>query len=104
MKITFSSITPDYDGAHYQLANVTGVVTVSLTAEEAGKFVENDDFIDTVIEYVNANMEDARFRVSSWSWGKYFAFDSWEIMLEPEEFEEIGCDQCGRVTPCPCHY
>lgn len=103
MLIKFNSVMPDYDGYHFDLANVTGVVTVSLTAEEAGKFTENDDFIDTVIEYVNANMEDARFRVSSWSWGKYFAFDSWEVMLEPEMFEAAECGECSRPIPCPVH-
>jgi len=103
MEISFNSIRPDYDGQHYQLVNVMGVMTVQLTPEEAHRLRCNPDWIDAVTEFASANVDDLRFTVTQWNWRNSFAFDGDEVYLDAKEWEAADCGECGRKVPCPAH-
>jgi len=103
VNVTFSSIRPDYDGYHSQLVNVMGVMTVKLTEDEAWKLKQNPDAIDEVMAFATANVDDARFTVTSWNWRNSLAFEGDEVFLDPLEWEELNCAECNRPYPCVCH-
>jgi hypothetical protein len=98
--ITHSSLVPDYDP---HLVNVTGIVMVKLTKDEAWRLKSDPDYIDEVMRHANEHHDDLRYTVTGWQWLNSFGFEGGEVILAPEEWVAEGCGECGREVPCMVH-